>query len=207
MKFRPTDQQAWEAHVSGMTWADVARLMHFANGSVARRAALRYATTVGALESTPEPEDAPPAPTEAKGEDLTANYPPPSSSSLGDLQEGDLLYHQSVPRAKFKFVKWNRDGSAQVWGGEIGHPAYRDFHVDQLSRVPSDDMELIFAYAKRNLFVETSIDALAEQCGVSRANARKAVQGRPDIFRRKSSRVYEIRDPLADRTADKMMVS
>lgn len=205
MKFRPTDQQAWEAHASGMTWADVARLMHFANGSVARRAALRYATTVGATEPEPTPDVAPTPNVASEPEEPAPNAP--SEGTLGDVQVGDLLYHQATPRAKFKFVKWNRDGSAQVWGGEVGHPAYRDFLPSQLSRVPSDDMELIFAYAKRNLFVVTTIDLLVEQCGVSRANARKAVQTRPDIFRRLSSRSFEIRDPLADRTADKAMVS
>ena len=205
MDTKPTDQHAWEAHASGMTWAEVARKMHYANGSVARRAAMRHASRLGlseAPQATPE-RSAEPEPTPEPTEELEE----PATDALSDLKEGDLVYHHFMPKAKYKFVKWNADGSAQVWGGEVGHPAYRDWHVDKLSRVPNDDMESILQYASRNLFVETSVDCLVLHLGVSRLNARKVITGRPDIFRRLAFARYEIRDPHADRTADKVGAS
>jgi len=207
MKFRPTDQQAWEAHASGMTWADVARLMHFANGSVARRAAMRYASAVGAVESTSEPEEAPeeamPAVKETDREESTPIDPPPVNGALSDLREGDLLYHQLMPKAKFTFVKWNRDGSAQVWGGEQGYHAYHDYRTDDLSRTPNDEVERVVQWATQNVFNEVSVDSLVGLLKVARANAQKAVAGRPDLFRRLGARKFEVRDPKADRAADK----
>ena len=209
MDTKPTDEHAWEAHASGMTWAEVARKMHYANGSVARRAAMRHASRLGlseAPQATPE-RSAEPEPTQALIDEPTDEAEEPETNALSDLKEGDLVYHHFMPRAKYKFVKWNADGSAQVWGGEVGHPAYRDWHVDKLSRVPNNDIESILQYASRNVFVETSVDCLTLHLGVSRANARKAISERPDIFRRLAFARYEIRDPQADRTADKVGVS
>jgi len=210
-----TDQQAWEAYQGGATWVEVARVMHFANGSVARRAAMRHASRIGESPSRGDTATTVKADDEATGrrDDVAPQEPPatlpPSGvdGPLGTMTTGTVLYHREFPRAKFKFVKWNKDGSAQVWGGEAGHAAYRDFRVDAITLAPLDDLESIATYAKRNLFVETSVDDLVARLGVSRANARKMISGRPDIFRRIGVNRYEIRDPEADRSADKKKAS
>jgi predicted transcriptional regulator len=48
-----------------------------------------------------------------------------------------------------------------------------------------------------------TVKELAEIGDISEATVRKIVQDRPDIFVKRESRQYEIRDPQADRKADK----
>lgn len=189
MNTESTDRAAWEAHQSGKTWALVARELRFANGSVARRAALRHAARTG------------PPPTESASE-----VTPPDV----DLALDAVIYHRGFPKAKFKFVKWNADGSLQVYGGEGGFAAYRDYHADWLSNVPSDGIAAIYVWAGQpsQLHTRVSVHDIALAVGArSSAEVRKAVRDRPDLFRRVKRDLYEIRDPKADRATDKAQAS
>lgn len=218
MDTRPNDQRAWEARQSGKTWAQIALDLHYANGSVARRAAMRHEARlderVREAVALP-PEVAERAVAEALdqiGEILAdpaiaAVLEAPISTEPADgalrLERGDVVYHRTMPKAKFEFVKWNADGSAQVWGGERGYASYRDFRVGDITRWPTAGDELVLAWAEANLHVLTSVDDLAETLEMPVAAVRKVVTARPDVFRRVKRGWYETRDPRADRAADK----
>ena len=214
METRERDKQAWDAHQSGMTWAGVARLMHYANGSVARRAAMRHggdAQTEPTLEVVaPDitvPEETPePAGWVQKQHEFVATWEG-ADKPLADLKEGDLVYHHLNPKATFSFVKWNADGSAQVWGGNFGFAAYRDWHTDKLSRMPASEDDLILHWASENLFEHVTIDRLIQHLGVNRSAVRRVTTDRPDVFRRIERGLFEVRNPQADRTADKVGAS
>ena len=209
MNTESTDRAAWEAHQSGKTWAQVARLLQYANGSVARRAALRHAARIGPPPTESASEVTPPVrliePTPDARVSEVANTPPDV-----DLALDAVIYHRGFPKAKFKFVKWNADGSAQVYGGEGGFAAYRDYHVNWLSNVPSDGIAAIYVWAAQpsRLHTRVSVHDVAIAVGArSSAEVRKAVRNRPDVFRRVKRDLYEIRDPKADRAADKEKAS
>lgn len=207
MDTRPTDQRAWEARQSGMTWAQIALDLHYANGSVARRAAMRHEARLSAEGGGgPSKEAIADALTRVKtivegNATLVADLSVPISTP--DLSLGDVVYHRAMPKAKFHFVKWNADGSAQVWGGERGYAAYRDFRTEDITRFPSSGDEAVLAWAEANLHVETSVEALADLLEMGHAAVRRTVTARPDVFRRVRRGVYETRNPKADRAADK----
>lgn len=228
MDTRPTDQRAWEARQSGMTWAQIARDLHYANGSVARRAAMRHEARLDervrqAVALPPEvahreldaissgrDEGAINDALQQIGRILTqphivelVNEPTDGPITTPDLTRGDVVYHRAMPKAKFEFVKWNADGSVQVWGGERGYAAYRDFRIADISRHPSGADEALLAWAAANLHVETTVEALADLLEMAPAAVRRVVAARPDVFRRVRRGVYETRNPQADRAADK----
>ena len=209
MNTESTDRAAWEAHQSGKTWAQVARLLQYANGSVARRAALRHAARIGPPPTESASEVTPPVrliePTPDASVSEVANTPPDV-----DLALDAVIYHRGFPKAKYKFVKWNADGSLQVYGGEGGFAAYRDYHADCLSNMPSDGIAAIYVWAAQpsRLHTRVSVHDIALAVGArSSAEVRKAVRDRPDVFRRLKRDLYEIRDPKADRAADKEKAS
>ena len=68
---------------------------------------------------------------------------------------------------------------------------------------PRDGRDTILGWAKENIFAITTVKELAEIGGVSEATVRTLLGERPDIFRRSEGRKYEVRDPQADRLADK----
>jgi hypothetical protein len=115
----------------------------------------------------------------------------------------DVLYHVAMPKATFKFIKWNKDGSASVWGGEPSREMYRDFRVEVLSAKPSTPIEAMMAWATDNLFEIVTVDELAERFGATASTTRNAVQSNPDRFRRVGHGKYETRDPQEDRKADR----
>ena len=47
---------AWEMHQSGITWEKVAEAIGFANGAIARRAALRHATRTEGVLTPQDPQ-------------------------------------------------------------------------------------------------------------------------------------------------------
>jgi hypothetical protein len=59
------------------------------------------------------------------------------------------------------------------------------------------------SWAKENVFELVTIKQLAEIGEISDATARKIVTDRPDIFVKREGRQYEVRDPQADRKAEK----
>lgn len=68
---------------------------------------------------------------------------------------------------------------------------------------PRDGRDTILGWAKENIFAITTVKELAEIGGVSEATVRTLLGERPDIFRRSEGWKYEVRDPHADRAADK----
>lgn len=59
------------------------------------------------------------------------------------------------------------------------------------------------AWAKQNLFIHIGADDLANAIECSRPTAYKIIQDRPDVFRKIKRGTWEIRDPQADRKAEK----
>jgi hypothetical protein len=200
MNTESTDRAAWEAHHSGQTWAQVARLLQYANGSVARRAALRHAARIAGSAERPDN----PTPDASAPAHEVANTPPDVELALDAT-----IYHRGFPKAKFKFVKWNADGSLQVYGGEGGFAAYRDYHANWLSNVPSDGIAAIYVWAGQpsRLHTRVSVADIATATSAPEATVRKALRDRPDVFRRLKRDLYEIRDPKADRATDKAKAS
>lgn len=70
-------------------------------------------------------------------------------------------------------------------------------------RTPQDGKNDIMSWAKENVYELVTIKQLAEIGEISDATARKIVTDRPDIFVKREGRQYEVRDPLADRKAEK----
>ena len=70
-------------------------------------------------------------------------------------------------------------------------------------RTAQDGVRDIMSWVKENIFELVTVKQLAELGDISEATARKIITDRPDIFVKRESRQYEIRDPQADRKADK----
>lgn len=63
--------------------------------------------------------------------------------------------------------------------------------------------EAILEWCKSNVFELVSVRHLTDIGGISQSSVRALIQERPDIFKKTDGRVYEIRDPKADREIDK----
>lgn len=113
--------------------------------------------------------------------------------------KGEILYWRIEPKAKFKFVKMNKDGSVQMVGGESGYSIGRDAYLRDVSTVPFDGVEQIRYWATKNIFTEVTVNELAEKFGLTVAVVRKYVTDRPDVFRRIGHGRYEVRDAEEDR--------
>ena len=213
MDTKETDQRAWEAHASGMTWAQVALEMHYANGSVARRAAMRHAARHGLTDGSAEQRGpSPEAIAEALGRIKAVVETPEFAAIVNDdvqpaWTKGQRIYHRDEPKATFEFVKWNADGSAQVWGGERGYAAYRDFRVDAISIHPFDGSEAALQWALANVGAEQTTEELAERFDMAPPAIRRLTAERPDVFRRVGRGRFQMRNPQADRAADKQVAS
>ena len=70
-------------------------------------------------------------------------------------------------------------------------------------RTAQDGKQDILSWCKNHVFDLVTVKELAEIGDISEATVRKIVQDRPDIFIKREGRQYEIRDPQADRKADK----
>lgn len=66
----------------------------------------------------------------------------------------------------------------------------------------TDDKENIMEWAKENVFEMVTVKQVAEACGVTEGCARRAMNTRPDVFK-KFGKEYEVRDADADRKAQK----
>ncbi len=70
-------------------------------------------------------------------------------------------------------------------------------------RTAQDGVQDIMSWVKDNVYELVTVKQLAEIGDISEATARKIVTDRPDIFVKREGRQYEIRDPQADRKAEK----
>ena len=66
-----------------------------------------------------------------------------------------------------------------------------------------DGRDTIIAWAKENTYSLITVKELAEIGEVSEVTVRNIIASRPDLFRKSDGRKYEVRDPEADRKADK----
>jgi hypothetical protein len=195
------DRQAHDLHAAGNTWAAVAEALHYANGSVARRAAMRHAERLKG-ETGVKDEPATPISTPEPQEQKQPEHRNKDDQPNGWVK-GTMLYHRDRPKARFSFERWNADGSAQVWGGEPQYESMHDYRVADLSNHPFDGTERLVTWAERNLHTQVTIEMLVHICGVQASAVRKFVSDRPDLYRRVKRGVYEARDPQADRAADR----
>lgn len=81
------------------------------------------------------------------------------------------------------------------------------FGVDQVEPEKkvkrSDKYDAIFSWCRENIFAQVSPQQVAELGEISYPTALKLVNDRPDIFRKIKRGLFEVRDPKADREAEK----
>lgn len=66
-----------------------------------------------------------------------------------------------------------------------------------------DARETLRQWATQNLYAVLTVREIADAAGVPQSAVRTMISERPDIFRKSDGRTYEMRDPNADRQADK----
>ena len=71
----------------------------------------------------------------------------------------------------------------------------------KLSR--AEKQSLALQWASSNVGKQVSLDDLIKECDVSYSMAKKLTEDRLDVFRKVKRGLFEIRDPKADREADK----
>ncbi len=67
----------------------------------------------------------------------------------------------------------------------------------------SDKYGAIYAWCQDNVFAQVTAAEIAELGEVSYPTALKLITDRPDLFRKIKRGLYEVRDPKADREAEK----
>lgn len=66
-----------------------------------------------------------------------------------------------------------------------------------------DARDALRVWAGRNVFALVTVKEIAAAAEVPQSAVRSMISERPDIFRKSDGRTYEIRDPQADRQAEK----
>jgi len=66
-----------------------------------------------------------------------------------------------------------------------------------------DARETLRAWAAENLYAVLTVKEIATAAGVPQSAVRTMISERGDIFRKSDGRTYEVRDPAADRQAEK----
>ena len=74
---------------------------------------------------------------------------------------------------------------------------------DQLVYGRPDQGAVLRQWASQNVFAIMTVREIAEAAEVTQSAVRKLSTERPDILRKSDGRTYEVRDPQADRQADK----
>lgn len=81
----------------------------------------------------------------------------------------------------------------ELWG--IVEPANK-----QRKQKPA---EVLATFARSNVFAHITSKEVCEMCECSTPTALRLLEARPDVFKKIKRGVWEIRDPQADRQADK----
>lgn len=175
-----------------MTWAAVAEQMHYANGSVARRAAMRYETKQGTptIVAAPRPavvtEPIILVDTKHFTVDEATRYVEQIIERHGHpnwIAYVPIRVRNMVPQATL---------SALMAAGRSS-----DQHTTR------DGCSVILQWCADNVFEMISIGGLAAIGGVSRGAVRKLMADNVGMFRKSDGGTFEIRDPQADRTIDR----
>ena len=66
-----------------------------------------------------------------------------------------------------------------------------------------DPRETLRLWAAQNLYAVLTVREIADAAGVTASQVRTMIGERPDIFRKSDGRTFEVRDPHADRQADR----
>lgn len=74
---------------------------------------------------------------------------------------------------------------------------------DQLVFGRPDQGAVLRQWAAGNVFAIMTVREIAEAAEVTQTAVRKLIAERPDILRKSDGRTYEVRDPQADRAAEK----
>lgn len=88
----------------------------------------------------------------------------------------------------------------RVWhyfvDGEVEQKQYK-----RMSR--AEKVESVHKWAASNVGKQITLQSLIEESDIAYSMAKKITEDRPDIFRKVKRGLFEIRDPKADREADK----
>jgi hypothetical protein len=66
-----------------------------------------------------------------------------------------------------------------------------------------DARETLRLWAAQNLYAVLTVAEIADAAGVPKSAVRTMISERADIFRKSDGRTYEVRDPNADRAAER----
>lgn len=91
----------------------------------------------------------------------------------------------------------------RVAGAEAINALLEGGSVPSKPQKRADKYKTIERWAKEHLFEAVTVAQIAEIGGVSNATARKFINDRVDLFRKIGGRVWEVRDPVADRKHSK----
>lgn len=114
-------------------------------------------------------------------------------------EPGQTLYWSREPGAKFVFVKMNRDGSVQMYGGDKGFGHTRDARPEEVSTSPAANApavvqsDRIGEWAVVNLGAEVTPVGLADDLNLSHWTVRKYLLNHPDLFKRIGRGLYRVR--------------
>jgi hypothetical protein len=101
--------------------------------------------------------------------------------------------HMSVTEL-VAYYSIDRKVAEELWG----HDAQPT--VKARKQKPAD---ALITYARTNLFAHITSKQVCEMCECSLPTALRLLDARPDVFRKIKRGVWEVRDPKADREADK----
>ena len=76
-------------------------------------------------------------------------------------------------------------------------------HTSPSAITRNDQYDSIIKWCRTQLFAEVTLEDLEKVSGLCQASVRKFVGERSDLFRKLRRGVWEVRDPEADREADK----
>lgn len=123
----------------------------------------------------------------------------------GDAPRDEVLYVTEKSRARYVLLTNPGDPHALRRNGipariieELGGEA---IHTPKQRR--SDKYQAIYDWCDENVMVQVTPNQLAEIGDISYPTALKVIEDRPDLFRKVKRGLYEVRDPKAEREADK----
>lgn len=89
----------------------------------------------------------------------------------------------------------------RVWSAFVDEKTIEEKLEKRLSR--AEKVDSVLKWAAENVGKQITIDQFRQECDIAGSMAKKLTEDRPDIFRKVKRGLFEIRDPKADREADK----
>jgi len=88
----------------------------------------------------------------------------------------------------------------QVWSDYVDDSTVAKFER-RMTR--AEKVDATMRWASERVGEQVKAEGLAQQCGIAYSMAKKIIEDRPDVFRVIKRGLYEIRDPKADREAER----